>query len=183
MAPTRHVSSLLAGLACAAATVAVTACSHTNTAAGDATAASPTASTSTPASPSSSGSPTSVASSAPASVRASGATDTDPVRFGKAFWKAFYGNDNLPRDQWWAAVEPMLAPAAASVHVYDQPQTFKPVNVTGAFIEAKRAPDRPGVTAEVYVPTDQGRYSLFLSRASRSAPWRLESIGFPKGAQ
>ncbi len=124
-------------------------------------------------------------SSSAVSPSVAGANETDAVAFAKAFWTAFNDNANagLNYDQWWAALKPLLTPNAAAVHVYDDPRTFPKVTVTGDFSEAPEPPDVPGVTAEVYVPTNEGRYSLYLSRADKTAPWRLEGIGFPEGAQ
>lgn len=125
------------------------------------------------------------ASSSTPSASPEGAEETDPVAFGEAVWEAFYGHANagMGYEQWWAELEPLLSPAAAGVHIYDDPRTFPTVKVTGELAEAPVAPYTEGVTAEVYVPTNEGRYSLFLVRTSETAPWRLEHIGFPKGAQ
>jgi len=116
------------------------------------------------------------------STTVSGANETDPVAFGKAFWQAFYGNADRGYDYWWSQLSPLLSPAAAAVHSYDNPGTFTVPTVTGEITEAPQPPETPGVTAEVYVPTDEGRYSLFLSRRSTTDPWRLTKIGFPEGA-
>lgn len=123
--------------------------------------------------------------SSSAATGVAGANETDAVAFAKAFWTAFNDNANagLSYDQWWAALKPLLTANAAAVHVYDDPRTFPKVTVTGDFTEAPEPPDVPGYTAEIYVPTNEGRYSLYLSRTDKTAPWRLEGIGFPEGAQ
>lgn len=107
----------------------------------------------------------------------------DAVRFAEAAWQAFYGNANagMDYDEWWSQLRPLLTPGAEEVHVYDDPRTFEDVTVTGELSEAPVPPDVPGVTAEVYVPTDLGQFSLFLSRTTETSPWRLEGIGFPEG--
>lgn len=129
------------------------------------------------------GAPSASSSNTTSTSPGPGLSETEPVAFAEALWEAFFGAADLPRAQWWAQLEPLLSPAAARVHKYTDPATFRPVSVTGDFAEAPTPPDRPGVTSEVYVPTSEGRYSLFLIRPNETAPWRLEGIGFPEGAQ
>lgn len=111
-----------------------------------------------------------------------GEDETDPVAFAEAAWAAFFDSaaEGQEYDEWWEGLEPLLSPAAAAVHVYTDPRNIGPVEVTGEIVEAPEAPYEEGVTSEVYVPTNEGRYSLFLARSDVEEPWRLEYVGFPE---
>ena len=117
------------------------------------------------------------ASSSPTAAQASART---PLGAGERVWAAF-SHRGLTHAQWWAALEPLLSTSARATYVYDDPANLPDLTPTGALRMAAKAPYDPHSTAAVLVPTRQGTFHLDLERRSRTSPWLLFAIQFPRG--
>ena len=86
---------------------------------------------------------------------------------------ATFAHPDLDYDTWWAAVEPLMTPAAAQNYVYVDPSNIPVRQVTGAgtIIE-----DSSAYVATVEVPTDTGRYHVLLIRKDANAPWLVSRL-------
>lgn len=90
---------------------------------------------------------------------------------------AAYARPDLPYDQWWAGLEPLLSGQAIPAY-----QTVDPVNipVTRVTGEANLPSwDTPRI-ARVSVPTDAGVYLVIVSRNEADPVWRIERITPPE---
>ena len=128
-------------------------------------------------------SPSSSSSSSPSSASSTStpqASARTPLGAGERVWAAF-SHRGLSHAQWWAALEPLLSTSARATYVYDDPANLPDLTPTGALRMAVKAPYDPHSTAAVLVPTRQGTFHLDLERRSRTSPWLLFAIQFPRG--
>lgn len=104
------------------------------------------------------------------------ATRATAVAAAEAVMGAFARPD-LPYEQWWAGVEPLLSSAAAEVYSSVDPANIPVRTVTGpgAVVE-----ESSPYVAWVEVPTDVGTYTVLLSRET-TAGWLGERITPPEG--
>ncbi len=133
-----------------------------------------------PARPSVSSEPRATPSPSPSSTTAPQASARTPLGAGERVWAAF-SHRGLSHAQWWAALEPLLSTSARATYVYDDPANLPDLTPTGALRMAVKAPYDPHSTAAVLVPTRQGTFHLDLERRSRTSPWLLFAIQFPRG--
>lgn len=123
-------------------------------------------------------------STSPAPTPTTPATPLAPARTalgaGQRVWAAFSAS-GLTYDAWWAQLKPMLSDAAQAVYVYDDPRNLPTMTLTGPIRLAAKPPAAPHYTAEVIVPTSQGRFALDLERHTLKSRWLLYAIKFPPG--
>lgn len=168
--PTRTTRLILA----AAAMLALSGCGSTSSSPAPTGTSSPTpavSSAAAAASPSASGGP---ASSAPP------VSSADPVVAGRATFE-LWARPQVAYGQWWRDLAPRLSPAGKQAYQYTDPSQIPTLRITGALTKAAKAPDLPGLSAMVYVPTDRGQFALFLTRTTSTSPWLLLRISFPPG--
>ena len=90
---------------------------------------------------------------------------------------AAFARPDLPYDQWWAGLEPLLSSQAAQAYRPVDPAQIPATEVTG---EANLpAWDTPRV-ARVGVPTDAGVYLVIVSRSEADPSWRVERLSPPE---
>ena len=94
------------------------------------------------------------------------------VDLGTAAVTAFARPD-LPADQWWAELTPMLSPAATEAYVGTDPAQVAASEVTGPGWWGESPSN---YLALVLVPTDAGEYAVLLVREGGGAPWLVERI-------
>lgn len=131
----------------------------------------PASSGATPSAAASSSSPT---PSAPSSTRADAASAAQ-----KSF--ALWARRDVSYTTWWHDLEPLLSPAGRAAYANTDPTLIPPLRITGPGVLAAKAPDDPDLSATVSIPTDKGRFGLFMTRTDRHGPWQLFRIDFPAG--
>lgn len=94
------------------------------------------------------------------------------VDLGTAAVTAFARPD-LPPDQWWADLAPMLSPAATEAYVGTDPAQVPASAVTGPGWWGESPSN---YLALVLVPTDAGEYAVLLVREGGGARWLVERI-------
>jgi hypothetical protein len=91
---------------------------------------------------------------------------------GTAVMTAFARPDENA-DTWWAAVSPLLTPAAETAYSGTDPAEIPASAITGtAWLGQSPSP----FLATVFVPTDAGNYVVLLVREDAAAPWLAERI-------
>lgn len=80
---------------------------------------------------------------------------------------------------WWRALAPLLTQQAKQDYSYVDPAAIPARRVTGP---ARLLPSQSGYVAEAQVPTDAGVYTLTLTRADPTAPWRTSRFTPPAGS-
>lgn len=90
---------------------------------------------------------------------------------------ASYARPDLPFDQWWQALAPMLSATASQAYATVSPSAIPVHAVTGR-------PTLPAWTtptvARVSVSTDAGVYLVVLSRTEADPAWRVERFVAPE---
>jgi len=89
-----------------------------------------------------------------------------------------FARPDVPYEQWWADLSPLLSPQAQIDYQYVDPVNVPARGVTG---EPVLVDDDSASVAGVQVPTDVGLYLMTLSRADADAPWVVERITPPSG--
>jgi hypothetical protein len=79
-------------------------------------------------------------------------------------------------EQWWAALAPMLSPAARSAYAATDPANVPASTVTGPAGEARSS---SAFLATVTVPTDAGVYTVLLVRDDTGDRWLVERFRPP----
>ncbi|WP_133412103.1 hypothetical protein [Vallicoccus soli] len=74
---------------------------------------------------------------------------------------------------WWAQLQPLLTPAAATAYEFTDPGNVPVRMVTAA---PTRVTSPSPYLAQVTVPTDVGPYVVLLAREGAGEPWRAERI-------
>jgi hypothetical protein len=91
---------------------------------------------------------------------------------GTAVMTAFARPDQSA-DGWWAALSPLLTPAAATAYSGTDPAEIPASTLTGpAWLGESPSP----FLSNVFVPTDAGNYVVLLVRDDATAPWLAERI-------
>ena len=85
---------------------------------------------------------------------------------------AFAHPDRTPA-AWWAALSPLLSPAAVVAYAGTDPAEVPAHRVTGS---ARAGTSQSAFLDWVFVPTDAGDYAVLLVRADAAAPWLAERI-------
>lgn len=88
-----------------------------------------------------------------------------------------FARPDLPHEQWWAELEPLLSPAAVMAYRTVDPSSVPATRVTGE--AALPQWDTPRI-ARVSVPTDAGVYLVVVSRHEADPTWRVERITPPE---
>jgi hypothetical protein len=91
---------------------------------------------------------------------------------------AAYARPDLPFDQWWAAVQPLLDQKASQDYAYMDPSRIVATQLTGSAVIVD---DTSAYVATVDVPTNAGTYSLILSRVDGKSPWLVSRFILPEG--
>lgn len=89
-----------------------------------------------------------------------------------------FARPDVPYEQWWAEVGPLLSPQAQIDYQYVDPVNVPAHAVTG---DPVLVDDASASVAGVQVPTDVGPYVVTLSRADVDASWVVERITPPAG--
>nr|WP_181716181.1 hypothetical protein [Cryobacterium sp.]QJS06037.1 hypothetical protein [Cryobacterium sp.] len=89
-----------------------------------------------------------------------------------------YARPDLPFDQWWAAVQPLLDQKASQDYAYMEPSRIAAKQLTGPGVIVD---DTSAYVATVEVPTNAGTYGLILSRVDGKAPWFVSRFILPEG--
>lgn len=89
-----------------------------------------------------------------------------------------YARPDLPFDQWWAAVQPLLDQKASQDYAYMDPSRIVTTQLTGKGVIVD---DTSAYVATVQVPTNAGTYSLILSRIDGKAAWLVSRFTPPEG--
>jgi len=154
--------------------------SASSTTSGSSTGAAASTSASTAASPATATASDPSASGAGAGPTASTAPSSDPLVAGRDVFER-WARPGLTYAAWWQDLEPLLSPAARQAYQYTDPAQIPSLRITGPVTKAAKAPDLVGLSAMVYVPTNRGRFGLFLTRTTKTSPWLLLRISFPPG--
>lgn len=108
------------------------------------------------------------------------ASDQAALTAGAAAVTAFARPD-LPAEEWWAELQPLLSPAAVEAYSGTDPAEVPARAVTGPPWRGES--DSPYL-ALTFVPTDVGDYAVLLVRDGGGAPWLVERITLvPAGEQ
>ena len=99
-------------------------------------------------------------------------SDQAALEVGTAAITAFARPD-LPADQWWAELAPMLSPAATEAYLGTDPAEVPAHAVTGP---AWSGESPSAYLAMTFVPTDAGDYAVLLVRDGGGAPWLVERM-------
>lgn len=97
-----------------------------------------------------------------------------------AFLRAFT-DTGQDASTWWAALAPLLAPAAVEDYSYIDPAQVPAMKVTAGPVE-----DLPGGSASLWqaqVPTTLGPCTVTLTRDAAAAPWLVARADLPAPAQ
>jgi hypothetical protein len=100
------------------------------------------------------------------------ASDQAALEVGTAAVTAFARPD-LPAEQWWAELAPLLSPAATEAYVGTDPAEVPAHAVTGP---AWSGESESTFLALTFVPTDAGDYAVLMVRDGGGAPWLVERI-------
>ncbi len=103
------------------------------------------------------------------------ASRTGATQAAAAIMTAF-ARPELPSEQWWSELAPLLSPGAQEDYYYVDPINVPARAVTGA---ARVVDETSAFVAHVEVPTDYGTYLIILSREDADAPWLGERITPP----
>ena len=90
---------------------------------------------------------------------------------------AAFARPDLPFDQWWAQLQPMLDQQASRDYSYMDPSVIPVTTVTG---EGTLLDEDSAYIARVAVPTDAGEYIVLMSRQDANAPWLTSRITPPE---
>lgn len=90
---------------------------------------------------------------------------------------AAFARPDLPFDQWWAGLQPMLDQQASRDYSYMDPSVIPVTTVTG---EGALLDEDSAYIARVAVPTDAGEYTVLLSRRDADAPWLASRMTPPE---
>ncbi len=97
-----------------------------------------------------------------------------------------YARPDLPFEQWWAGLQPLLDNKATQDYAYMDPARIVATSVTGPAVITD---DTSAYVAFVDVPTNAGTYGVVLSRADADSPWLAgrfilpsELMAAPKGS-
>jgi len=96
------------------------------------------------------------------------AEQLDPVRSAERFLRAWTSTE-LSYDAWWSGVEPLLNAQGKQAYASTDPAQG-PLKVIASTVET---------STSVEIPTDQGTFTLRLSRPSGHSPWLVSRIYFP----
>jgi hypothetical protein len=100
------------------------------------------------------------------------ASDQAALAVGVAAVTAF-ARPELPAEQWWSELRPLLSPAALEAYVGTDPAEVPAHAVTGS---PWRGDSASSYLAMTFVPTDAGDYAVLLVRDGGGAPWLVERI-------
>ena len=89
-----------------------------------------------------------------------------------------YARPDLPFDQWWAGLQPLLDGKATQDYAYMDPARIVASSVTGPAVITD---DTSAYVAFVDVPTNAGTYGVVLSRADADSPWLASRFILPEG--
>ncbi|MGY1634285.1 hypothetical protein ACI784_21510 [Geodermatophilus sp. SYSU D01186] len=84
-----------------------------------------------------------------------------------------FARPTLDPAQWWAELQPLLSPAAATAYEGTDPAAVPASAVTGP---PQPTPAVSAYLSTVLVPTDAGEYAVLLVREGDGAPWLVERI-------
>lgn len=90
-----------------------------------------------------------------------------------------WAQPDLPYQQWWDQVEPLLTPSAREDYSYTDPAVIPPLEITGE-AEEEAEPYDPNVTT-FYYETTEGRFGVDVARDPEAGQWQAFSIVFPDG--
>ena len=88
-----------------------------------------------------------------------------------------FARPDLPFDQWWAGLQPMLDQQASRDYSSMDPSVIPVTTVTG---EGSLLDEDSAYIARVAVPTDAGEYTVLLSRRDADAPWLASRMTPPE---
>lgn len=88
-----------------------------------------------------------------------------------------FAHPDLPKDQWWAGLEPHLTDYAAEAYYYVDPSTIPISAVTGS---GTLVASESALVAVVEVPSNAGTYEVLMIRDAADAPWRAERLTPPR---
>lgn len=89
-----------------------------------------------------------------------------------------YARPDLPFEQWWAGLQPLLDNKATQDYAYMDPARIVATSVTGPAVITD---DTSAYVAFVDVPTNAGTYGVVLSRADADSPWLAGRFILPEG--
>lgn len=84
-----------------------------------------------------------------------------------------FARPDLDYDTWWADLEPLLTPQAAEDYAYVDPANIPVREIAG---EGHLLDETSAYLATVQIPTDNGRYSVVMTRKSGGAPWLVSRL-------
>lgn len=90
---------------------------------------------------------------------------------------AAFARPDVPYEQWWAEVGPLMSVQAQVDYQYVDPANVPARAVTGVPVLVDEA---SASVAGVEVPTDVGTYTVTLSRTDAGAGWLVERISPPE---
>ena len=100
------------------------------------------------------------------------ASDQAALTAGAAAVTAFARPD-VPAEEWWSELEPLLSPAAVEAYAGTDPAEVPARAVTGPPWQGESESPYLALT---FVPTDVGDYAVLLVRDGGGAPWLVERI-------
>jgi hypothetical protein len=103
------------------------------------------------------------------------AEERDPVAAARTFLIA-WSRPDLSYPQWWSTVEPLLNAQGQQAYAGTDPAVVPRLHVSG---ELELVSSSVDTSALVWIPTDQGRFGLQLSRLSGVSAWKVSRIYFP----
>jgi len=101
--------------------------------------------------------------------------ERDPVAAARTFLAA-WSRPDLSYPQWWSSLEPLLNPQGQQAYAGTDPAAVPRLQVVGELQVVSSSVD---TSALVWIPTDQGRFGLQLSRLSGVSAWKIARIYFP----
>ncbi len=89
-----------------------------------------------------------------------------------------WSSPDLDYDAWWEGLRPMLTPGGREAYAFTDPR--KVPDLGGLEVDDVTV-HGSGVTATVYVTTDEGRFGVDLSRKRTGGRWLAHRVVFPEG--
>lgn len=87
-----------------------------------------------------------------------------------------WSSRDLPYQEWWAGLRPLLTPGGQEAYAYTQPAKVPDL---GDIEPSEMWKGPGGTTATVYFTTKEGQFGVDVSRADTDSEWRANRILFP----
>lgn len=99
----------------------------------------------------------------------------DPVAAARTALQT-WARPDLPYDQWWAELEPLLSPQGRQDYAATDPAVVPQLEITG---KGRLETEHVDTSATVWFSTSAGRYGVRLARQTSTHPWLMARIYFP----